>query len=1095
MVISLCLVLTVATPILCHSQTAQEYRHTQRNFVGETTKAAMTSKLIRKVGATDRQRMVSSSSDSSTSVERRLRSVSPRQINRIEEQNCSSNSEPVRYPGYPIKTRTPFNRMLSTSTPDPEKHVMTANWTDCGTLPTRNCSKRPPKALPPPVPSSTARRKIKRVPPAKKCPVTPAQHKTYQINRKSNPPSTTLSSAPVFTDDASSVDVPHRNAYILSVHQVNKMSPALETIHNKNKSKSAFDSVGPLPKHGQQSSSSGSSTPSNVPNTVTISNNVQNPSVAPLTVTDLPMSSVSNPLPYQSTDLLNYKYSYQSCNPANNNDIASHSARNQATLNAEAMKLLGEAIESNRRTITTTTTTTTTTSINYQYKEQHQVGTGRDILKGTLQSPDPISVQNSRRTPPISSHAFLPINPGNSHVSFEEPVRDNNNARSTQLNQSKSPPLCSYNSTSAPSNPTVLSTSGNIRNGTKNNNARPAVYSSWEHQKCHHNGPGVDGKEKCCSHGNDYNINLQWQSVEALAGAKTLKFIINELTQTCKSTNHTEIIRMVNQLQDITNTLPQLQDTFDLQTEFSLALQPLRSENNQLYKKLRNLADEKARVEKKMTEDHRREMLELQLQLLTLEKQVDEEKLQNQQQLHHQQNVIKDLKTEHQSLVKDIGNRDSSELSMRLKTWEENQQLTNSVQQTKQQLAVNRLNLELSEKKNHILQVTLEQRDREISNMYDVISSVRNAMREVLENIGNANRNMTTTDSLEKVLELLCQETDPEASSSVMSSCSTSKPKKAASIVPQVSPNAAAVATTDVATNAVVGENSCKAALKESTPEKYVGQKLQSLLETISCIGNPGRDPFLDSDFLEDCGYSPNKNNNIAGLVGTTHSFEPVVINGSKGLTNSHSPHHHHHHHNQQAERLETSAVKDNGQHCRNGISSDVFSISSCLEQSFNSEDMGSTSGRSRASIPKDRANTSGHSRASISDYFQKYPRTKPIKGFVDIATSSIGLYGTGTASQHQNKTTKTTTATAAANQILCDSHWKTKDDNNSNVFHTIEEDYDDDNDVDGGMNLSQYTINTESSSLNADLLNFQNGLASLDADIAQLEQSMKEGR
>ncbi|KAH3753394.1 hypothetical protein DPMN_188030 [Dreissena polymorpha] len=47
-------------------------------------------------------------------------------------------------------------------------------------------------------------------------------------------------------------------------------------------------------------------------------------------------------------------------------------------------------------------------------------------------------------------------------------------------------------------------------------------------------------------------------------------------------TEDVEVNRLVGDLDDTVNSIPQLALTFNLQTEIDLAIQPLRSENSQL---------------------------------------------------------------------------------------------------------------------------------------------------------------------------------------------------------------------------------------------------------------------------------------------------------------------------------------------------------------------------------------------------------------------------------------------------------------------------------------------------------------------------------
>ncbi|XP_036361686.1 uncharacterized protein LOC115215940 isoform X2 [Octopus sinensis] len=1022
----------------------------------------MTPKPKRKVMLAGKRKLVGSTTDSSGTTEHTYRSASPRLINRIETQKPTSKAEPLRYVGHPIKTSVPFNRMLSTSTPDPEKCLTTANWTDCDAINDGLASNTQSKPL---LPVRQKSKKLTQTNKARVTSVTAKQCKTDQILRKQKSPTNITNNAiqqkkrthsEVVENPQTSLGIrvsssspSYGNAYSFSVHQVNKMSPKLDTANNQ----SAFDPVVPSSKHEWKVTANTSSNATKVSNSVNqciTSSNAQKPvlETIPLVV---PLISTESDAPnldsrqvpscpkeqptYYPPNLLNYKlpdYPAKSTNTAE--------TQHQVPIQ-DPFQLISERPIFLDKTVQTS-----------QSKEEFFT----DTIKTKRQSSAPVSTSNHQITSPVSSHFFTPINSSqgsmtNVRVSFEEPVRDNNvPGYSAQLNQPKTVPSCSNNLISGNSNPAEKSLKGfqaNNRNGF-NDNASPPEYTLGTATKTHQPMPGINCKENPYTYGcssNGYDIHLQWQSVEALAGAKTLKFIINELKETCKSTNHREIIRMVNQLEDLVNTLPQLQDTFDLQTEFCLALQPLRTENNRLHKSLRMLAEEKAQVEKKMEEDHR--LLELQLQLLTLEKHVDEEKLQNQLQMHHHEHVIKDLKNEQEYLVKDLGKRDNSQLNMRLKNWEENQMLSKTIQEVKDQLAKNAHNLDVSEKKNHILQLTVEQRDREISNLHGVLHSVRKAMKDVLENIDPLSGNTSGTDTLGRFFKLFCHETDPECSSSMLSACSTSRRMLAES--------------QKVSSNVDTGkENSSNVTPKRSASEQSIDQRLQDLLRTMTSTSNSVMDPAGSANALAN---SPKRNQPEDNSVNGFELPHCPVFESREQINQQNRLY------NYQTEAEDSRALKDNDQQSKPDRDN-VSCLSSKLEHSFDSQN---------------KMEISNVSRASITDYFQKYPRAKASNGLVGADSKSISNYEAERAQPFSVALNNIVTS-SPVKEVCCDSDEKHKNDNTNN-YHNID-------DEDAISNLSQYTINTDSS-LNADILNFRNGLASLDADIAQLEQSIKESK
>lgn len=445
--------------------------------------------------------------------------------------------------------------MLSTSTPDPEKGLTTASWTDCDAIQDGLISNPQSKPLLPE--GQNSKKPTQTSSKVHVMPITAKQCKTDQILRKQKSPTNVTNSAIQQKQKAysevenpqtslgigvSSCNPSYGNAYSFSVHQVNKMSPKLDTVNNQ----SAFDPVVPSSKHKWKDTTNASSHTTKVSNSVSqciTSSNAQKPvlesipSVVPLISTESAVPNLdSRQVPshakehsmYYPPDLLNYKlpaYSAKSTNTAET--LQQVSVQEPFQLIPGCSTFLDKTVQTS------------------QSKEQ--IFTSLDTIKNKLQASAPVSTSNHQILPPVSNHFFTPINPSqgstaNIRVPFEEPVRDNNvPGYSAQLSQPKTVPSCS-NSISGNSNPadkSLKESQGNIRNGF-NDNASSPKYTFGKTTKIHQTTPGINCKENPYTYGhssNAYDIHLQWQSVEALAGAKTLKFIINELKETCKSTS------------------------------------------------------------------------------------------------------------------------------------------------------------------------------------------------------------------------------------------------------------------------------------------------------------------------------------------------------------------------------------------------------------------------------------------------------------------------------------------------------------------------------------------------------------------------------
>ena len=65
--------------------------------------------------------------------------------------------------------------------------------------------------------------------------------------------------------------------------------------------------------------------------------------------------------------------------------------------------------------------------------------------------------------------------------------------------------------------------------------------------------------------------------------------------------------------------------------------------------------------------------------------------------------------------------QETSQFDLRRENWEENRKYLREMEILKKEVEEKVLALEASEKKNHILQITLEQRDMEISRMHEIL--------------------------------------------------------------------------------------------------------------------------------------------------------------------------------------------------------------------------------------------------------------------------------------------------------------------------------------------------------------------------------------
>lgn len=255
-------------------------------------------------------------------------------------------------------------------------------------------------------------------------------------------------------------------------------------------------------------------------------------------------------------------------------------------------------------------------------------------------------------------------------------------------------------------------------------------------------------------------------------------------------------------------------------------------------------------------------------------------------------------------------------------------------------------------------------------------------------------------------------------------------------------------------------ENLSNVTPKRFASEQLVDQRLEALLRTVTSTSDSIVNPVVSANALAN---SPQHNQ--PGVI-NMNGFEPQHSSLFESRDQNDQQNRLY---NYQTEARESSALKDNDQQFKPDRDN-VSCLSSKLEHSFDSQN---------------KMEISNDSRASIADYFQKYPRAKAFASLVGAESKSVSNYEAETA-QSLSVVLKNIVTSSPVKEI-CDSDGKPKNDNANNYHHNV-----DDEEI--VSNLSQYTINTDSS-LNADILNFRNGLASLDADIEQLEQSIRESK
>ncbi|ESP00843.1 hypothetical protein LOTGIDRAFT_173034 [Lottia gigantea] len=264
------------------------------------------------------------------------------------------------------------------------------------------------------------------------------------------------------------------------------------------------------------------------------------------------------------------------------------------------------------------------------------------------------------------------------------------------------------------------------------------------------------------------------------AGVKKLRWLLAELLEVCDIDGDPDMCQLAQDLSNTLESIPQLKLTFNLQTEIELALQPLRTENSQLRRRLRIVNQqlkERERLEKEASTSSgvNFQVLQLQANNSSLQRQLKEEKeeqMKLSKQIEELEREKDKYKQERQTLLLALGEKDTDRLKLRQESSQENQKLRQDLALAQTRTEGSSLKLEASDRENHILKISLKQRDSEIERLQEVVHTLKDGVNEVLgciENQSGNNRGVPSvpapdTDnprasiSLQRLLQLVQQE-------------------------------------------------------------------------------------------------------------------------------------------------------------------------------------------------------------------------------------------------------------------------------------------------------------------------------------------------
>ncbi|XP_009885618.1 PREDICTED: coiled-coil domain-containing protein 14 [Charadrius vociferus] len=222
---------------------------------------------------------------------------------------------------------------------------------------------------------------------------------------------------------------------------------------------------------------------------------------------------------------------------------------------------------------------------------------------------------------------------------------------------------------------------------------------------------------------------------------KTIKYLLGELRALIADLDDSEMLRLMSEIEDCISLLPAVVGSTNIQAEIALALQPLRSENVQLRRRLRILNQqlgERERSEKTSGQSCNYELVSLQSLNMMLQSQLKEslkglESLQakNEELLK----IIESQKEENKHLAKDIQDKEEELLENKQRHDIHSTKLKIEVEEALANVKNLQFKLEASEKENKILGITLRQRDAEVNRLRELTRTLQGSMAKLLSDL------------------------------------------------------------------------------------------------------------------------------------------------------------------------------------------------------------------------------------------------------------------------------------------------------------------------------------------------------------------------
>ncbi|XP_067843567.1 coiled-coil domain-containing protein 14 isoform X2 [Heptranchias perlo] len=223
---------------------------------------------------------------------------------------------------------------------------------------------------------------------------------------------------------------------------------------------------------------------------------------------------------------------------------------------------------------------------------------------------------------------------------------------------------------------------------------------------------------------------------------KTIRYLLSELKALIADQDDSDVLRLIMELEDSISLLPTVIGSTNVQAEIAMGLQPLRSENAQLRRRLR-IVNQQLRERERAEKDSRSvgcnfEVISLQSTNTTLQAQLKESlkgleslQMKNEELL----NVIDKQREEHKQLLRLMQGKEQDQFQNRQQCEIDTTRVKMEVDEALTKMRNIQLKLEASEKENQILEITLRQRDAEVNRLRELTRTLQGSMARLLSDL------------------------------------------------------------------------------------------------------------------------------------------------------------------------------------------------------------------------------------------------------------------------------------------------------------------------------------------------------------------------